>query len=120
MTIRVDKCITFGIKKFSTRSLQFQPSLLINDTPVLAIKQGESFRYLGRYFDFAMSNQVHRTKLSSLFTEILKEIDSLPLHPKNKLLLNNRCVLSKVSWHFTVADLSKTWVTENLYNFVSK
>ena len=24
-----------------------------------------------------------------------------------------------VSWHFTVADLSKTWVTENLDNFVS-
>ena len=120
MTIRVDKCTTFGIKKFSTRSLQFQPSLLINHTQVPAVKQGESFRYLGRYFDFAMSNQVHRTKLSSLFTELLKEIDSLPLHPKNKLLLYNRYVLSKVSWHFTVADLSKTWVTENLDNFVSK
>ena len=120
MTIRVDKCTTFGIKKFSTRSLQFQPSLLINHAPVPTVRQGESFRYLGRYFDFAMSNQVHKNKLSSLFTELLKEIDSLPLHPKNKLLLYSRFVLSKVSWHFTVADLSKTWVTENLDNLVSK
>ena len=55
-----------------------------------------------------------------MFTELLKEIDSLPLHPKNKLLLYSRFVLSKVSWHFTVADLSKTWVTENLDNLVSK
>ena len=120
MTIRVDKCTTFGIKKFSTRSLQFQPSLLINHAPVPTVKQGESFRYLGRYFDFTMSSQIHKNKLSSLFTELLKEIDSLPLHPKNKLLLYSRFVLSKVSWHFTVADLSKTWVTENLDNLVSK
>ena len=67
-----------------------------------------------------MSNQVHKSKLSSLFTELLKEIDSLPLHPKNKLLLYSRFALSKVSWHFTVAYLSKTWVTENLDNLVSK
>ena len=67
-----------------------------------------------------MSNQVHKNKLSSLFTELLKEIDSLPLHPKTKLLLYSRFVLSKVSWHFTVAGLSKTRVTENLDNLVSK
>ena len=48
MTTRVDKCTTFGIKKFSTRSLQFQASHLINHAPVLAVKQGESFHYLGR------------------------------------------------------------------------
>ena len=66
-----------------------------------------------------MSNQIHKDKLSTLFTELLKEIDSLPLHPKNNLLLHSRFVLSKVSWHFTVADLSKTWVTENLDNLVS-
>ena len=27
--IRVDKCVAFGLKKFSTRSMQFQPNLLI-------------------------------------------------------------------------------------------
>ena len=84
MTIRVDKCTTFGIKKFSTRSLQFQPSLLSNHAPVPAVKQGESFRYLGRYFDFAMSNQVHKNNLSSLFTELLKEIDVCLFTQKTK------------------------------------
>ena len=84
--MRVDKCTTFGIKKFSTRSFQFHPSLLINHAPVPAVKQCESFCYLGRYFDLAVSNQVHKNKLSSLFTELRKEIYSLPLHPKSKLL----------------------------------
>ena len=67
-----------------------------------------------------MSNQGHIYKLSSLSTELLKEIDSLLLHPKNKPLLYSRSVLYKVSWHFTVADLSKTWITENHDNLVSK
>ena len=47
-------------------------------------------------------------------------IDCLPLHPKNKLKLYSRYALLKAAWHFTVADLSKTWVTENLDSLVSK
>ena len=61
-----------------------------------------------------------KIKLSSLFTDLLKEINSLPINSKNKLLLYSRFVLCKVSWHFAVADLSKTWVTENFDNLVSK
>ena len=34
MQIHVEKCITFGIKKFSTRSLQLQPKLLVNSKNV--------------------------------------------------------------------------------------
>ena len=52
MAIRVDKCTTFGIKKFSTCALQFKPSLLINHAAVAAVKQGESFCYFVCYFDF--------------------------------------------------------------------
>ena len=49
----------------------------------------------------------------------MAEIDCFPCHPKNKLLLYHRFVLSKLSWHLTIADLSKTWVVENLDNIVS-
>ena len=42
----------------------------------------------------------------------------MPLHPKYKILLYSRHLLSKISWHFTVAVLSKTWVSENLDNIV--
>ena len=95
--VRADKCVTFGIKKYSTKSLQFQPKLFINKQTVPSVKNGESFKYLGRFFDAQMSNKNHKTKLSSLFTSLLKEIDDLPLHSKNKLLLYHRYVLSKVS-----------------------
>ena len=48
----------------------------------------------------------------------MSDIDLKPLHPKNKVLLYNRYVFSKLSWLFTVADLSKTWICENLDSLV--
>ena len=118
--IRVDKCITFGVRKYSTRSIQFQPKLLIDTQIVPPVKNGESFKYLGRFFDFDMSNEIHKSQLLSLFSKFMKGIDDLPLHPNNKRLVYHKYVLSKVSWHFTVADLPKTWVSDNLDNLVSK
>ena len=56
---------------------------------------GKSFRYLGRYFDFNMSDEDHKSELYDTLTNILYEIDNLPLHQKNKILLYSRYVLSK-------------------------
>ncbi|CAB4014730.1 Hypothetical predicted protein [Paramuricea clavata] len=61
-----------------------------------------------------MSNNNHKTELTTLVNELMTDIDSKPLHPRNKLLAYSRYVLSKLSWHFTIATLSKTWVIENI------
>ena len=87
MIIRVDKCSTFGIKKAISKSVQYLPKLLINNRLIPTVKTGESFEYLGRYFDFNMSNDKHKAELTTLVNELLTDIDSKPLHPKNKLLL---------------------------------
>ena len=118
MIIRVDTCVTFGIKIFSSRSLQFQPKLFINSELVPVVNSGESFKYLGRYFTFEMDNEKHKEHLKSCLLDMMKLIDSLRILPKNRLLLYQRYVLSKLSWHLTVADLSKTCVIENLDNVV--
>ena len=65
MVIRVDKCVIFGIIKFSSHSLQYEPKLFVNNKTVPTVKSGESFKYLGRYFNFAMDNKVHKEKLQS-------------------------------------------------------
>ena len=54
--IKVDKCVTFGVKNYLTRSIQCQPKLLINRQLVPPVENGESFKYLGRYFYFDMTN----------------------------------------------------------------
>ena len=119
MTIRVEKCSTFGIKKAVSKSVQYLPKFLISNNQILTVKIGESFEYLGRYFDFDMSNQDHKSKLISLADDLMSDIDLKPLHPKNKLLLYRRYVLSKLSWHFTVAAIPKTWIIENIDSVVN-
>ena len=110
MVIRVEKCSrpTFGIKKALTKSVQYLPKLVIKNDLIPTVKIGESFEYLGRFFDFEMSNQEHKSKLISLIDELMSAIGLKPLHPKNKVLLYTRYVLSKISWHFTVATVSRT------------
>ena len=111
MVIRVDKCVTFGIKKSARRSIQYLSKLLVNSELVPCVQLGDSFRYLlGRYFDFNISTIVH----------IMSKINLLSLHPKYKFQLYNRYLLSKISWQLTVADLTKTCVFEDLDNLVNK
>ena len=105
MITRVDKCSTFGI---------------INNSLIPPFEIGKSFCYLGRYFDFEMTNNEHKLELVALITNLMKEIDLKPLHPKNKILLYTRFVLSKLSWHLTVAPLPKTWILENLDSIVNQ
>ena len=114
MVIRVDKCVTFGIKKFSSRSLQYEPKLFVNNKTVLTVTSGETLQYLGRYLNFEMDNKVHKEKLQFSLVDMLTNIDSFPILPKNILLLYQRYLLSKLSWYHTVANPSKTWISENL------
>ena len=71
MIIRVDKCSTFGIKKAISKSVQYLPKLLINNRLIPTVKIGESFEYLGRYFDFNMSNDKHKAELTTLVNEFI-------------------------------------------------
>ena len=66
-----------------------------------------------------MDNIDHMSTLLDTMNDLMVRIDCLPCHPKNKILLYHRFVLSKLSWHLTIADLSKTWIVENLDNIVS-
>ena len=59
------------------------------------------------------------SELSSLVQDLMNDIDIKPLHPKHKLLLHRHYVLSKLSWHFTIANISKTWITEHLDSVVN-
>ena len=52
--------------------------------------------------------------------DLMKKIRDLSCHPKYKLIIYHRYVLSKLSWHLTIADLSQTWVIQNLDNTVAK
>ena len=119
MLIRPDKCHIFGMKKSNTKSIQYSPKVYINNILVKSLKENESFLYLGRYFDFNMSDKEHQDELTSKLKEFMEKIDLLDIHPRNKLMIYQRYVLGKISWHLTVTNISTTWIKENLDNMVS-
>ena len=49
--------------KKNTTSTLTKPKLYVNNKLVLMLKDDESFKYLGRYFNFSMGNQKHKTVL---------------------------------------------------------
>ena len=67
-----------------------------------------------------MNNMDHKSEVLELVISLMSKIDKIPCHPRNKLQLYHRLVLSKIAWHFTIADIGKTWVTENIDNLVSQ
>ena len=105
MKLRVDKCAAFGLKNYSTRSMQFQLTLFIENEIVPSVKSGESFRYLGRSFNFEMVDKDHKLQIQSYLLDMLQLLDSFAILPSNKLLLYHLWVLSKLSW---------TWDVENV------
>ena len=80
------------------------------------VEPGDSFKYLGRHFDYDMDNSEHKRELLQKTTEILNIIDCLPLHPRRKLTIYSRYLSSKISWDLTTADLDVTWVKSILDN----
>ena len=114
MIMRTDKCSSFGICKRGSKSVQFKSKLFINGEVIKSVELGDSFQYLGRWFNFEMDNQKHKELLLEMSSEIMNKIDSLPLRSKNKILLYSRYFMSKISWHLTIADIEQTWVVNQL------
>ena len=63
-----------------------------------------------------MSNENHKKILIEEVEYILNIIGKLPLHPKHKLDLYNCYLLSKISSHLIITDLTETWIKEVLEN----
>ena len=57
---------------------------------------------------------MHKVTQVEQLNKILTQIDFLPLHPKYNVLLYSHHLVFRISWHFTLADFSKTWVSEDL------
>ena len=116
MTIRVDKCKTFGIKKTVTRSVQFKTKMFLVREQVPTVDMDKSFKYLGRWYDFEMDNAEHIPNIIQPTIVILVKIDSLPLASWDKILLYSRYLHVKLSWDLTVADIDKIWIVNNIDN----
>ena len=83
MTINVDKCYSFGMEKVGLVSRKVNPKLHLNNEYVHPIEIGDSFYYLGHYFDFEMTSNEHKKWLTKQLYELLQGLHKLHWHPKN-------------------------------------
>ena len=67
-----------------------------------------------------MDNSKHMSILLQITKDLITKIEQLPCHPIYKLSLYHRFIPSKNARHLTIADLSKTWVVQNLDTIVAK
>ena len=89
-------------------STQYKQKLYLDNALVPPVKLDDCFTYLGRHFDFKMTDNKHKSELIETVTEQIKIIDKLPLYPKNKLILYQQWKLSKISWHLTITNTLNT------------
>ena len=91
----------------------FKTSILTNEfrTPFISVGCGVRQDNCLSFFDFNMSNNQHMSELSSLVQDLMNDIHIKPLY--------SGYVLSKLSWHFTIANISKIWITEHLDSAVN-
>ena len=71
--------------------------LFIDNELILTVKIGKSFKFLGRYYNYDMDDEQYNKNILETTRELLHEVDSLPMHSKNKVLLCKSYILSKLS-----------------------
>lgn len=101
--IRVDKCSTFDIKKDGSKATQYRPYLRVNNYQMIPpVELGESFKHLGKHFNYKMNSKPVEQELEAAITDYLQKIHNLPLHPKHKISITTKYVYSKIRWRLSV------------------
>ena len=118
--IKVEKCHTFGIKKYKTSSIQYQPYLMAINKIIPAIETGKSFRYLGKDFSFSMDNTPAKAEILQHLETHLTLTDRLPLHQRYKLKVIQQFTYSKIRWLLSINKFDVTWIKQSCDNLVTR
>ena len=111
--IRIDKCHTFAIKKTHSKSVQYQPYLMLGVERVPPVDQGEKFIYLGKAFSYDMDNQHVKDEILKVMEEIISRTDNLPLHPRSKIMIMTGYMYSKLKWLLSCYNIDTTWLKQS-------
>ena len=83
-SLLIIKVVTFGIKKYGSKSIQFKPHLQTNNELIPSVKIKECFVYLGKECSFDMKPDKIKETLLKYLNQYMEVIDRRQLHPKNK------------------------------------
>jgi len=114
MIIRLDKCCTFGMRKFDGLYQQFEPAIYLDNHIIPQIAIGESFVYLGKLFNFKMDNSLAKEKLFTKLKFLLKTTSDLKIRAQLKIKILLRYIHSQIINDLKLYDIKPTWIRQNL------
>src|SRR6218665_129799 len=85
MSIRLDKCCTFGMLKKNNGFGQIEPALYLNSEAIPVVAMGDSFTYLGKKFDFELKNKTAKVNIRTKLELLLNITSGLKVKPQTKL-----------------------------------
>ena len=62
---------------------------MVNNQRIPPVELDESFKYLGKEFNYKMSTQHKEKDLTDELSKYLTKLDSVPLHPRQKITVIN-------------------------------
>ena len=92
LSVRIDKCHVFGIKKVGTKSCHYRPYLIINHERIPPVKIDDSFTYLCKDFNLSIDCTKLKNNIIDDIWKYIRKIDVLPFQPKNKIWIVQRFV----------------------------
>ena len=114
MTIRLDKCTTFGMRKYDNTFSQFDPAIFINGEQIPVVSAGGSFVYLGKIFSFDLKKDEAKNKMSEKLATLLRITSQLKVKPQWKLEILRRYIHAQLSFDLRLYDVGVTWVEPHL------
>ena len=83
-------------KKSKVESVQYQLYVTIDQERVQPIKNGDSFTYLGKNFNFKMNCDHVKENLIKTIRDYTTRIDTLQIHPFGKIEICPKYVYSEI------------------------
>src|SRR6218665_2593077 len=114
MALRIDKCISFGMRKQEGSYQQYRPNLTINDEIIPALELGSSFKYLGKLFGFERDLTEEKAHLMDQLTSYLNTISHLNIKVQLKLRILRAYIPVQLNFDLRIYDFSYTWVEQKL------
>lgn len=114
MSLRIDKCTSFGMRKQEGLYQQYLPNLTVDNSRIPTVDLGASFKYLGKIFNFEMDNAEVKTQLVTRLSSILKITTNLKIKAQLKLKILKSYIPAQLNFDLRIYDLSYTWIEQNL------
>ena len=122
MSLKPPKCLGVGCKTFAGSSSRFVPRdnkkwtaydpLLIVNGHRLKMLGEEGFKYVGKMVEVDLGERCLKAQIKDKLNQWMQIVDLCPLDDAMRCWVYNLVVIPKLSWWFTVSELSVTFAKE--------